>query len=1058
MPFVGRRAELRVLDDAWTEALDGSASVVLVSGEAGSGKSRLLDAFLTSRCPDATVWTGRAWESGGTPPFWLWREAMATTAPAEESAAPGLAEPAGSEAARFRFFEDVAEGLRRAAERQPVLLWLDDVHAADEPSQVLLRFVARSVRVARLMIVVTYRANELDTVHGAELLADLARGPVARSIVLDGLTRADVVELAAGSGLAATDEAMAGLHRDTAGNPLFVGELLRMLTAGGGEVGQRPRSMTPTVRAVIAQRLARLPPACAEVLEIAAVIGRDFDVRTVAAVIGRTVPGVLDDVAVAVADGIVTQDDGSGGLRFSHALVQSVLYDSMVPSRRIEVHRAVGEALARHDGDHAARVMQVAHHLLAAAPGGAADQAVGAARRAGDVALRTYGYEDAERLYTAALRVAETYGSGDAALRCDLRLGVGDSQACSGRLLESKATFLDAAARAQEAQLPAHLARAALGYGGRWIWGRAGNDPNLVRLLEDALRAIGPDDSAARVLLLARLACARRSDPDRDAVAQLAEDAVSMAERVGDEAALAYAYDAQLGAVYWYDNPARRLELVAQRAPAIHRHGDQERTLNLLLGQLSAHIELGDLAGARVALQRMRVLADGVRLPAYQWMVASIMAMLELMRGEVAQAVVLMEAEEALGRSITSEADVALRVHRIALAMLTGDDDGLAEEIRAGMDAAPWHPLFRCLLAEHHLHTGDVVAARSVAAELAAADFRSLLPKDNEWLLCASVMADVCAEVGEASSVRWLHDELLPIAGLNVVGISELCRGAASRSLGVLAAALGRDEEAEAHFAHSIEMNAAMGAQTWALRSRIDRARMLARRGDVRTAAVELDEVVADAARLGLHGLVRLAERASATTSEAAAPAPIPAEAVFRRDGDVWRIAFEGDAFHLASTRGLVFLAGLLRRPGEDLPALELTSPGDSALLAQAEPGMPMIDAAAQRAYRRRVIDLIEEVDEATRWNDPERRERARQELELIEDELSRTTGLGGRTREVGAAAERARVNVTRAIKSAVERIEAHSPHLGAHLRATIRTGTFCSYRPDPRVPVRWDV
>jgi hypothetical protein len=190
--------------------------------------------------------------------------------------------------------------------------------------------------------------------------------------------------------------------------------------------------------------------------------------------------------------------------------------------------------------------------------------------------------------------------------------------------------------------------------------------------------------------------------------------------------------------------------------------------------------------------------------------------------------------------------------------------------------------------------------------------------------------------------------------------------------------------------------------------------------------------------------------------------------AVFRRDGEYWRVQFEGDAFAIRDSRGMHHLARLLEAPGHEVHALELASANGDPLKRPvgASVGLgvdpmtgigPVIDAEAKAAYRTRVSELREEIAEAESWNDPERTARATEELHALTDQLAAAAGLGGRARPIGSAAERARVSVTRAIRASVNRLGQQSASLGAHLALTIRTGTYCSYMPDPRAPISWD-
>jgi hypothetical protein len=205
--------------------------------------------------------------------------------------------------------------------------------------------------------------------------------------------------------------------------------------------------------------------------------------------------------------------------------------------------------------------------------------------------------------------------------------------------------------------------------------------------------------------------------------------------------------------------------------------------------------------------------------------------------------------------------------------------------------------------------------------------------------------------------------------------------------------------------------------------------------------------------------------RAGGQAPSARAPA---GAAVFRREGEYWSILYDKDAFRLKDSKGLRYLARLLAAPDEELHALELVGADGAGLRTVAvddnlkvsgfgDAG-ELLDAQAKAAYRQRLDELRGEIEEAEAWNDPERAAKAREELEFITGELSAAVGLGGRDRRAASSAERARVHVTRAIKSALARIDEHSRSLGDHLKRTVRTGTFCSYSPDPRLPTSWEL
>jgi adenylate cyclase len=252
---------------------------------------------------------------------------------------------------------------------------------------------------------------------------------------------------------------------------------------------------------------------------------------------------------------------------------------------------------------------------------------------------------------------------------------------------------------------------------------------------------------------------------------------------------------------------------------------------------------------------------------------------------------------------------------------------------------------------------------------------------------------------------------------------------------------------------------------------------------------------LADAARAALElvarelGMGKIEERAAALLApqpgagpREPAATPAPAErAALRREGDFWTIEYSGDPIRLRDAKGVRCLALLLANPGVEFHAVDLAaaSAGNvGALAGGVGAGHPagggdedlkvrsassgdageLLDAEAKRAYRRRLEDLRAELEEAESFNDPERAALAREEIEFLGRELSAAVGLGGRDRRAASTSERARVNVTRLVRTQVRKIGEYSEPLGAYLDSTVRTGTFCSYQPDPRAPIEWEL
>ena len=353
-----------------------------------------------------------------------------------------------------------------------------------------------------------------------------------------------------------------------------------------------------------------------------------------------------------------------------------------------------------------------------------------------------------------------------------------------------------------------------------------------------------------------------------------------------------------------------------------------------------------------------------------------------------------------------------------------------------------------------------------------AADGFASLPRDNLWLTALVLLAEVCAHLGDERGARELRALLEPYSGRNVVTPGVAYLGPVDRYLGLLATVTGDHDQAAAWFASARDLAGAMGARPTMARLALDEAEALRERDPARSAVLAA-EAASEADELGLE---RLAERAralgEAQPTEAEPPraeAAAPARGL-RRLGDAWEVTGGAAPFHLKDAKGLHHLARLLARPGHEFHALELvggTAPGASSA-REVDAGLevrssgqddagPALDAQAKAEYRERITELREEIEEAESFHDPERVSRAREELDLLSQELSAAVGLGGRDRPTGAASERARVNVTRALRTVIDRVAEHDEGLGHHLRTCVRTGTFCAYEPGPGA-TRWNL
>ena len=908
--FVGRERELAAMTAGLEDAIGGQGRLFLLSGEPGIGKSRLAEELARhGRNRGALVLVGRCWEAGGAPAFWPWVQSLrsylrasdrddlvselgpgaaeiAPILPELYELIPGLPRPTApeSEGARFRLFHATTEFLRRASEKRPLVLILDDLHAADTPSLLLLQFLTRELGSMHVLLLAAMR--DVDPIPGEPLtamLAEVAREPISRRASLTGLSEDEVaryVQLAAAE--IASPELTSALYSETEGNPLFVTETVRLLALEGvppQPSGSHGLAIPQTVSDVISRRLAHLSSGCNQVLVQASVLGREFAVDVLERVCAEPEGRFLERVDEATVARVIAEVPGARGrMRFSHALVRDALYDRLGAARRARLHRRVGEALeALYAQDPGPHLAELAHHFLEASAADEANKAIDYAKRAGDRAASQLAHEEAVRHYTSALHALDATGPGDADRTCELQLALGEALSRAGRSQEAKDVLRRAATLAERTGRTDRLACAAIEYGGRFAWSRASTDPFLVPLLERALAAIGEADSTERVKLLARLATAIRDDPSRTRRVRVAEEAVQIARRLDDPETLAFALEGHWTAVEGPDTAGGGIEPGAMLVNLGEQTGDKERALAGHQYRLNGFWTLADRVGVDVELDAIASLADELGQPAQRWVLGTGQTMLALMEGRLADAEQLISDTLALGRR--SQSWNAVVSERFALFVLRRAQGRLAEfedTIKRCVHEYPPLLRFRCALAHTYGELCRKHDASAVLDELMTHDLGNE-HVDAEWLLSMTLLADVCAIVEDHDAAARLHALLAPYEDLYTVAPVEATFGSVARALGVVASVLERFDAAERHFASAIETEWKMKARPWRAHAQHNLAAMLLRRGavgDDQRAIALLDEARELYRQLGMKSWA--ARASEATGASRSRPQSLP--------------------------------------------------------------------------------------------------------------------------------------------------------------------------------------
>jgi tetratricopeptide (TPR) repeat protein len=1119
--FVGRERHLRELVGGLDDAVAGRGRLFLIGGEPGVGKTRLADelAAAAGQRGVRTVW-GRAWQDAGAPPYWPWIQTfraylrgvdadvarqqlglgaadLVQVLPEIAAIVPGLTTPstADPEASRFRLFDSAATFLVNAARENALVVLFDDLQDADTASLLLLRFLAGQLRDSRLLIVATYRSFELTPDHPlTPVLEELNREPATSFVALDGLDeRATGQLIEALAGTRPSQAIVSAIWRETTGNPLFLGEAIRLLGPAGrldpaSGVESPKLSVPAAIRRVITRRIELLGDQPARILRIGAAFGPEFSVGLLLEV---------SDIASAEVDAGIAKANEAGFLlsvgregdrfRFSHALVRETLHGAMDPDARRQVHMRIGLALEKEYGVTAdEHLAELAYHFFEARLDGEDRKAVDYNRRAAAGAFASLAYEEAARFLRMALRALGGDQAPVGSERAELLLLLGDAEARAGDFKAARTTFLRAAAIARETADGVRLARAALGYGGRFIWSRAGGDADLVPLLQDAIAMLADTDEALGVRLRARLACAWRGSPEHfNEGATLTQQALETARRLGDPATLSYALVGRFWATLWPHNPTERLGIAREVLAVAEGAADLERAIDGHQVSFITYVELGMMLEATAQLATVGRVAAELRQPPQLWAMRTYETVLALLEGDFDHASKLVEAEE-MSPSINPIGD-QISTNRMHRFLLRREQGRLTEEeaiVRSSVREFPWYPYHRPALVCLLLDLDRADEARVVFDDLARDDFR-VLYRDCEWLLETCLASESCVRLGDANAAEVLYRQLLPFAGRNAIAHAEGSVGAVDRYLGLLAAAAGRVDDAERHLEDGIRVSQRMGAHPWVAHTQVDLAELLDRRGepaDIDRAAELMHDARKTARRLGMTRLVgRLAPEPAATVAEAPRTAPTapssPAASgragIFHREGEYWSVGLDGANARVRDSKGMRYLGLLIARPGAEMHVLDLVSAelgsygatiskvaaaADGLVASKMGDAGEMLDPEARQAYRERLRELDLDISQAEDWNDPERLERLQSEREFLMQELAAAVGLGGRSRVAASAAERARLNVGKAIRSSIQRIDAYSPALGAHLGVAVHTGTFCAYTPDPGLSISWDL
>jgi class 3 adenylate cyclase/tetratricopeptide (TPR) repeat protein len=906
-PMVGRDSEIAMLKERWERAPNGEGQIVLISGEPGIGKSRLLQAFKQhvmeepDRCWLECHCSPYHQNSALYPVIDLLRRLLRFEPhdePPQKLAklvngleqyglpqadyvpliAPLLTLPIPEtyarltltlEAQREKTYLAVQSWLLAIAQRAGLALVFEDLHWADPSTLELLSHLVDQVATARLLLVLTCRPEFSPPWSSRSHLASLNLNRLPR-LHTEGMVR----NVTGGKPL--PGQVLEQIIAKTDGVPLFVEELTRtvlesdLLRERDGHYNLSgplpPLAIPSTLQDSLTARLDRLGEA-REIAQLAATIGRDFPYELLRSIVSKNEASLqralemLVEAEVLYRRGVVPRAQ----FLFKHALIRDAAYESLLKSKRQQVHSRIARALKEEFADLAETQPElVAHHYTEA---GLTEEAIPYWQKAGEQALQRAAFPEAINYLTEALTLLPELSESDVdlrqqqrgQLRCALLLAIGEAQGRGGQPIKAQETVIRATAAAQRMASAPLIARAAWQLAVFSMQVGLSVPQSQIRLFEDTLAKIGPEDGSLRAAMLSALASMLPSVGANQRALEYGQQAAAMARRLGESQLLPMILNGICFALQSPQQASQRLTYAHEMLESAKQVKSLQLVAFALAWTANAALETGDVIALKRAIKEYMAVAEEMREPFLLCLLKGFHAGEASLEGRFADFERLALEGYAIGQTL--EVENAAGILGTQMFTLRREQGRLGEVesllrrfVSTSEGANAWRPGLAVIYAE----LGHLTEAAAEFEQIAQLDFADI-PRDAKWLASMTYLADVCVLLGDRSRALILYKMMLPYKGVNVLmGAASACYGAVSRYLGALAATIGNWHDAEQHFDDALTMNHRMGARPWLAHTQYQYARMLLSRdqpGDSEKAKALLRDALVTARELGMVAL-----------------------------------------------------------------------------------------------------------------------------------------------------------------------------------------------------------
>jgi DNA-binding winged helix-turn-helix (wHTH) protein len=832
LSLVGRGGVMALLTQAVALAQHGEGQLVLLYGEPGLGKTRVLHALAEhAAAHGAQAYWGLCLELEGAPAYWPLQQIvraalegrgalevlrllgpsaddLAEAFPellAERRAMPEDPPQIGMRQARFRLFDGLAQFLVRLSVERPLVLLIDDLQRADQATLRFLRFLASQLATSRILVIGTARPADESNPGAEERLAELARESSVRSVALGGFSSEDIARyLELATGKTAPAHVVLRLSEQTGGNPLFLEEILRGMPSA--QDSNEPNGLWERLsqvelgiglRGAIARHLAVLAEPCRETVAAASVLGLELTAATLGELLCVSAQSVQGLLQQAVHAGVLRASSAAaGGHRFAHVLIRDALYETLEPRARAELHARAGQNLEQSGevltDDAFARM---AEHFRLSLPETFGDKALAYTEEAGKRALARLAYEEAAVHFGHALGLIDT-SLARVPQRMSLLLAQGEALLFAGDPCRARLALLSAVDSARRLGDTTVLAKAARLLGRERESGAV--DEPRVALLREALAALSVDDERAPCLT-AMLAKALSYSGDHAARVALAHSALANVHRASDPLHRAETLAACHEALTDPDSCNERAHIATELARLAQLRSDPRIVLAALCARFQSCLDRGAVHGMQDAVSSLATLAQTSRDPHVRWHERIYRATCALVAGRYVQAEELAREAWTLGQRVGE--DIAYHVYCVqvnGMFCMQGryaEAETMAREASLRFHTLGWRAWHACIASD----LGRSALARDTLTELLAQGLTVFL-HDPYPLSALCPLAELAARVGTAQQLRAVFDVLEPYADLNgSVSFGAATYGPLSLHLARLSLKLGHGQAARAY-------------------------------------------------------------------------------------------------------------------------------------------------------------------------------------------------------------------------------------------------------------------